>query len=46
VGIPIKIFVGFILIIAVFGVMLAVVSNLFETMLITLRGMLELLGGS
>jgi flagellar biosynthesis protein FliR len=46
VGLPIKIVVGFILVIAVFGVMLTVVSNLFETMLITMRGMLELLGGS
>ncbi|WML43716.1 flagellar biosynthetic protein FliR [Neobacillus sp. PS3-40] len=46
VGIPVKIVVGFILIIAGLGVMMTVVSSLFETMLYTMRGMLELLGGS
>ncbi|HJV30708.1 MAG TPA: flagellar biosynthetic protein FliR [Bacillales bacterium] len=46
VGMPLKIIVGFIVIIAVFGVMLSVVSSLFETMLHAMRGMLELLGGS
>ncbi|HJV16365.1 MAG TPA: flagellar biosynthetic protein FliR [Bacillales bacterium] len=46
VGLPLKIIVGFIIIIAVFGVMLSVVSSLFETMLHAMRGMLELLGGS
>jgi flagellar biosynthesis protein FliR len=46
VGLPLKIIVGFIVIIAVFGVMLSVVSSLFDTMLHAMRGMLELLGGS
>ncbi|MDP4083050.1 MAG: flagellar biosynthetic protein FliR [Bacillota bacterium] len=46
VGMPVKIAVGFIVIITVMGSILAVVSNLFETTLQTMRGLLELLGGS
>lgn len=46
VGMPVKLVVSFIVIIAVMGSILAVVSNLFQTTLQTIRGLLELLGGS
>lgn len=46
VGLPVKTLAGFIVIIAVMGVLIMAVSNLVETMLTTMRGMMELLGGS
>ncbi|TKC18671.1 flagellar biosynthetic protein FliR [Robertmurraya kyonggiensis] len=46
VGLPIKIGVSFIIIIAVIGVMMGVVSQVFEQMLVTMRGLMDLIGGS
>lgn len=46
VGMPLKVIAGFLLIIVVMGVMLSLVSNLTETMLETMRDMMQLLGGS
>lgn len=46
VGLPLKIGVSFIVIIAVMAVMMGVVSELFEYMLMTMRGLMELIGGS
>ncbi len=46
VGLPVKIIVSFIVLIAVMGVMVSLVSHVFETMLATMRDMMELLGGS
>lgn len=46
VGIPLKIGVSFIVIVAVMAVMMGVVSQLFENMLVTMRGLMELIGGS
>ncbi|WP_394232516.1 flagellar biosynthetic protein FliR [Niallia oryzisoli] len=45
VGIPLKIGVSFLILIVVMGTMMAVVSRIFETMLTTMRGLLNLLGG-
>lgn len=44
VGMPVKIVVGFIIIIAVMGAILGLVSNLVETALYTMRDMMKLLG--
>ncbi|MDE3838532.1 flagellar type III secretion system protein FliR [Bacillus methanolicus] len=45
VGLPLKIGVSFIVLIAVMGVMMLAVSQLFETMLSTMRGLMDLIGG-
>ncbi|SFA73870.1 MULTISPECIES: flagellar biosynthetic protein FliR [unclassified Bacillus (in: firmicutes)] len=45
VGLPIKMIVGFIILIITMGVMMSVISGLFETMLYTMRGLMQLLGG-
>ncbi|WP_428908650.1 flagellar biosynthetic protein FliR [Niallia sp. Krafla_26] len=45
VGIPLKIGVSFFLLIVVMSTMMIVVSKLFQTMLMTMRGLMELLGG-
>lgn len=46
VGLPLKIGVSFIVIIAVMAVMMGVVTQLFEYMLVTMRGLMDLIGGS
>lgn len=46
VGLPIKMIVSFILIVVVMSGMMTTISHLFETMLYTMRGLMELLGGS
>lgn len=46
VGLPLKIGVSFIVIMAVMAVMMGVVSQLFEYALVTMRGLMELIGGS
>lgn len=46
VGLPVKIIVSFLVIAAVMGVMLTLVSNLTEAMLVTMRDLMQLLGGS
>ncbi|UQD51719.1 flagellar type III secretion system protein FliR [Bacillus methanolicus] len=46
VGLPLKIGVSFIVMIAVMGVMILGVSQLFETMLSTMRDLMGLIGGS
>ncbi|GLB59334.1 flagellar biosynthetic protein FliR [Cytobacillus sp. NCCP-133] len=46
VGLPLKIGVSFIVLIAVMSVLLFAVSQLFETMLNTMRGLMALMGGS
>jgi len=45
VGIPLKIGVSYIILIVVMSTMIFVVSGLFETMLLTIRGLMDLLGG-
>lgn len=45
VGLPLKIGVSFIILIAVMSILLFVVSQLFETMLGTMRGLMDLMGG-
>lgn len=45
VGLPLKIGVSFIVLIAVMAVMLGVVSQLFEYMLVTMRSLMDLIGG-
>lgn len=46
VGMPVKVIVSFIVLIAVMGVMLALVSHLVETALYTMRDLMDLLGGA
>lgn len=46
VGLPLKIGVSFIVLVAVMSIILLVVSQLFETMLSTMRSLMELIGGS
>lgn len=46
VGLPLKIGVSYIVLIAVMSIMLLVVSQLFETMLNTMRGLMEIIGGT
>ncbi len=46
VGVPVKIVVGLIMLIIVMGAIMASVSNLFSTMLTTMRDMMNLMGGS
>ncbi|WNS77189.1 flagellar biosynthetic protein FliR [Bacillus sp. DTU_2020_1000418_1_SI_GHA_SEK_038] len=46
VGLPLKIGVSFIVLIAVMSIMLLVVSQLFEMMLNTMRGLMEIIGGT
>lgn len=45
VGLPLKIGVSFIVLIAVMAVMFGVVSQLFEYMLVTMRSLMDLIGG-
>lgn len=45
VGIPVKIVVSFIILLVVMSTMMLVVSKLFETMLMTMRGLMSLFGG-
>lgn len=46
VGLPLKIGVSFLVLIAVMSVMLFAVSHLFETMLNTMRGLMDIIGGT
>jgi flagellar biosynthesis protein FliR len=46
VGIPVKILVGFVVMIIVMGTMMMVVENLFEYMLLSMRGLMQLFGGT
>ncbi|WP_174735021.1 flagellar biosynthetic protein FliR [Mesobacillus harenae] len=46
VGLPLKIGVSFIVLIAVMGIMMAVVSDLFAVMLRSMRGLMQLFGGA
>lgn len=46
VGLPVKMVVSFLVMVMVMGVMLTLVSHLVETMLHSMRDMMELLGGS
>lgn len=46
VGLPLKIGVSFIVLILVMSVMMLVVSQLFQTMLTTMRGLMTLIGGA
>lgn len=45
VGIPIKIAVSLIILFIVMGTMMLIVTKLFETMLLTMRGLMQLFGG-
>jgi flagellar biosynthesis protein FliR len=45
VGIPVKMVVGFLILIVVMSTMMVVVSKIFETMLTTMRGLMTLFGG-
>lgn len=46
VGLPVKIGVSFVVLIAVMGVLMMVISDLFSTTLATMRGLMELIGGA
>lgn len=46
VGLPLKIGVSFLVLIAVMSIMMLVISQLFETMLSTMRGLMDLIGGA
>lgn len=46
VGLPLKIGVSFIMMILVMGAMFALMQHVFETMLYTMRGLMELFGGA
>lgn len=46
VGLPVKIGVSFIVLIAVMGVLMMVISDLFSAALSTMRGLMELIGGA
>lgn len=46
VGLPVKIAVSFVVLIAVLGVLMMVISDLFSTTLATMRGLMELIGGA
>lgn len=46
VGMPVKIGVSFLVLIAVMGVLMMVISDLFSTTLATMRGLMELIGGA
>lgn len=46
VGLPVKIGVSFLVMFAVMGVLMMVVSDLFATTLATMRGLMELMGGA
>jgi flagellar biosynthesis protein FliR len=46
VGLPVKIGVSFLVLIAVMGVLMMVVSDLFSTTLATMRTLMELIGGA
>ncbi|PLS16690.1 flagellar type III secretion system protein FliR [Bacillus sp. M6-12] len=46
VGMPLKVGASFIVVMIVMGMMMMVVSRLFEYMLVTLRGLMQLIGGT
>ncbi|GAM15591.1 flagellar biosynthetic protein FliR [Mesobacillus selenatarsenatis] len=46
VGLPVKIAVSFLVLIAVMGVLIMVITDLFSTTLATMRGLMELIGGA
>jgi flagellar biosynthesis protein FliR len=46
VGLPVKIAVSFLVLIAVMGVLIMVMTDLFSTTLATMRGLMELIGGA
>ncbi|CAH0346176.1 flagellar biosynthetic protein FliR [Bacillus sp. CECT 9360] len=46
VGLPVKIIVSFIVLIVVMAMMMVVVQQLFEYLIVTMRGLMELIGGS
>lgn len=46
VGLPVKIMVSFLVLLIVMGVMMTVVGQLFEYILITMRGLMDWMGGS
>lgn len=46
VGLPVKIGVSFLVLIAVLGVLMMVISELFSSALATMRGLMELIGGA
>ncbi|PLT34199.1 flagellar biosynthetic protein FliR [Bacillus sp. V5-8f] len=46
VGMPVKIFVSFVVLIIVMGMMMAVVGQLFDYLIVTMRGLMELVGGT
>ncbi|RFU68873.1 flagellar biosynthetic protein FliR [Bacillus sp. V59.32b] len=46
VGLPVKIIVSFIVLIVVMSMMMVVVQQLFEYLIVTMRGLMELIGGS
>ena len=45
VGIPVKIIAGFIVLLIVIGMMMQVVTRLFDFLLITMRNLMQLIGG-
>ncbi|UYZ23619.1 flagellar biosynthetic protein FliR [Mesobacillus jeotgali] len=46
VGLPVKIGVSFLVLIAVMGVLIMVITDLFSTTLATMRGLMEMIGGA
>lgn len=46
VGIPVKIIASFMMLLVVMGMMMVVVEHLFDYLLVTLRGLMQLIGGS
>ena len=46
VGLPIKLFVSFIVLLVVMGVTMTVVGQLFEYTLLTMRGLMDWMGGA
>ncbi|SIF35695.1 Flagellar biosynthetic protein fliR [Mycobacteroides abscessus subsp. abscessus] len=45
VGLPLKIGVGFVVLISVMSILMLVVSQLFGTMAVTMRGLMDIIGG-
>ena len=45
VGIPVKIIAGFLVLLIVMGMMMQVVTRLFEFLLLTMRNLMQLIGG-
>ncbi|RFU61541.1 flagellar biosynthetic protein FliR [Peribacillus glennii] len=46
VGMPVKIIVSFVVLIIVMGMMMAVVGQMFDYLIVTMRGLMELVGGT